>query len=84
MANITITIPDASLSRIVADIAAAYNYQATINGAPNPQTQQAFAKAQIINWIKNTCKNQELSSAMQSAQAQASTTSSQIDTINIT
>ncbi len=55
MANITITIPDAALSRVLDGIATAQNYSA--NQLP-AETKAAFAKRmvirQVLDWVTST------------------------------
>lgn len=72
MAQITINIADSDLSRVVTDICGYYNYQSTIldnsgNPIPNPQTPNQFARAMIVQGIKNICAVYESSVASQSA-----------------
>lgn len=54
MADVTITIPNGVLARVLDAIAAEYNYDATQDG-----TKAQFAKAQIIAFVKRTIKAAE-------------------------
>lgn len=71
MAQLTITIPDAQTARVFDAFAAAYGYQATIDGQPNPQTRAQFARQKVIEFIKNTVKAQEAQAAADSARSAA-------------
>lgn len=58
MANITLTIPDAQLARVIDGICLYYNYAATIltvgggSSVPNPETKAQFAKRMLIEQTK--------------------------------
>ena len=52
MATISITIPNAIAARVEAGLCLSGNYQATIAGAPNPETTTQFAKRMILAAIK--------------------------------
>lgn len=67
MATITLNIPDAQLSRVVADVCQYYGYQSTINGQPNPETQGQFAKRMIIQNVMLVCQQAESATAEQTA-----------------
>jgi hypothetical protein len=71
MAQIQITIPDAVLPRVVDAFAATYGYQPTIDGAPNPETKAAFAKRQVIAFIKRTVADREAGAAADAARSTA-------------
>ena len=77
MADITLTIPNASLTRIIDGICNAYNYDLAIEGVSNPPTKGQFAKAKIIEFVKTTVKNEEISAAQQAITSDA-------EAINIT
>lgn len=86
MAQIAITIPDASLARVVGDICTLFSYQATLtdltgNQTPNPETQNQFAKRMLIQTIKGWMSNVESVQAAQLASAQSDAT---IAGVNIT
>lgn len=63
MATITLTISNAAATRFVTAI----GYQATINGVPNPITALEFAKAWIVNDIKDVVKRFESPAIIQAA-----------------
>ena len=63
MATISITIPDNQLARVVEGIALACGYQETIDGQPNPQTKNQFARARVAQWVKDTVRRAELRAA---------------------
>lgn len=81
MANITITIPDAQLTRVVDGIAGQNNYQATIpdpanpTGPPiaNPETKNQFVKRMMIKWAKESVKAWEATQAANVARDTAAT-----------
>lgn len=55
MAQITITIPDEILQRVLDGIAGQHGYQTMIEQPegepiPNPETKAQFAKRMMINW----------------------------------
>ena len=60
MANFTITIPDAIVSRVVDGLAGQHGYQATTTDedtgvvTPNPETKQDFARRMMRKWIKES------------------------------
>lgn len=81
MANITITIPDASITRIVNAHAEVYNYDEAIVGVENPPTKAEFTRQQIIKHVKYVVKVHEGDEAARLARESAHT---QIDAINIT
>lgn len=54
MAQIVVTVPDAVLQRVLDAFAAAYGYQATIDGSPNPETKAQFARRMVRQYVKNT------------------------------
>jgi len=61
MADITITIPNGVLSRVVDAVAKEYNYR------PGSETKGEFAKRQLIEFLKRTVKDAERSTAISSA-----------------
>ena len=74
MADITITIPNPVLPRVVDAIATEYGYQANIPDVgnpgqfiPNPETKNQFAKKQVIEFLKRTVKTAEKSNAIVTA-----------------
>lgn len=72
MAVITITIPDAYISRGLDAIAATYNYNAATDG-----TKAAFAKKQVGIWFKSVLADYEVGVA---ARAAAATVRTEIQT----
>lgn len=76
MAQITFTIPDAVLPRVISSLCNYYNYQSTVTNAqgqsvPNPETQSAYAKRMIAQVMLNAIKTAESQSAQQAAIAAA-------------
>lgn len=64
MANITIVIPDAQLTRVVDGICTHFNYQSILSGPgqppePNPETKNQFAKRMLITTMKSWVKEAE-------------------------
>lgn len=66
MAEITITIPNGVVNRVVDAIASEYNYDAAVDG-----TKNAFAKKQVIEFLKRTVKDAEASVATKTARDNA-------------
>jgi hypothetical protein len=52
-AEIKITIADDKINDIIEAFASDYNYRATINGQPNPETKKKFANRMLKNFIKS-------------------------------
>jgi hypothetical protein len=72
MADITITLtPAAALTRAVDAICALYGYQTLINGNPNPETRNNFAKRIVAEWVKAQVVQYESGVAMESARVTA-------------
>lgn len=60
MANISITIPDAALSRVVDSICIKHSYQAILmDGSVNTETKGQFAKRMIAQTVKNWMRETE-------------------------
>jgi hypothetical protein len=72
MAVISITISDAELPRVINAVCSQYNYQATVNGSPNPETKAQFAKRMMIVWLKDNVKADEVRAAIEAARTAAS------------
>lgn len=73
MAQISITIPDLVLPRVLDAMASIYGYQATLaDGTPNPQTKAQFAKQQVAAFVKRTVAAHEVNDAIASASQSAS------------
>lgn len=74
--DITITIPDEVMQRVLDAFAGSYGYQATIddgqgNQIPNPQSEAAFSKAQIRAYIKDVVRGYEARDAAETARVAA-------------
>lgn len=67
MADITITIPNAVLSRVLDAVSVRFGYNAATDG-----TKAAFAKKQLIIWVKDIVRSHEGSAAGAAAQQAAS------------
>lgn len=69
MATLTFTYETSNvpLSRIVDAFASQHNYQATINGSPNPETKSQFARRIVREYIVRTVQAQEAEAAIQAA-----------------
>lgn len=53
MAQISFTIPDGAMPRVVDALCGAYGYRDTApSGGPNPQTRPQFAREQVRNFIR--------------------------------
>ena len=81
MADIIITIPNASLTRIVDGICGIHNYTQAIEDNPSPPTRNQFAKTVLIDTIKHWIKTHELNEVQKT---NAVTINSEIDEISIT
>jgi hypothetical protein len=74
MAEVTITIPDALLSRVADGFAGYYGYQDTITdpgtGAqvPNPQTKAQHMRERVIEHVKAVVGDHERAAAAEEAQ----------------
>lgn len=74
MASITITIPDAVLTRVLDAIAARHGYDPLTDG-----TKAQFAKSVVIGWLKKEVVEHEANTAAASAAStQAAAANSQI------
>jgi hypothetical protein len=77
MANITLTIPDASIGRIVDGMCNQFNYSTMKQAA---ETKAQFAKRMLVEMVKNAV----LSSEVQAAKVAAiDTVKAQVDAITI-
>jgi len=79
--NLSVTVPDAQATAILADFCAYNGYQETINGAPNPQTKAQFAKAVVIKFVRESIKAQRAAAA---ALAASQTVIADVDAIQMT
>lgn len=57
----------ASKTKIVDAFCTAYGYQDTINGAPNPQSKQAFFNARLTAYIKGVYQSEAVKAAEKAA-----------------
>ena len=68
MAQITITIPDTILTRVLNGFAKRYNYSPVLDdGSSNPETKTQFAKRKVIEFIKQAVKDAEIQDASNTA-----------------
>lgn len=86
MANITLTIPDGVLTRVIDGFARANNYRSTVFDEnhveiPNPETKAQYCKRMLIAYIKASVLRAERDAAVDAVSA---TVSSDVDAINIT
>lgn len=63
MPDLVLSFTVNNLNRTVDALCSNFGYQDIINGQPNPQTKNAFAKQQLIQWIKQRVHNYELATA---------------------
>ena len=61
--NLSVTVPDAQATAILADFVAYNGYQVTIDGAPNPQTKAAYAKQVVVKFVRESIKAQRAAAA---------------------
>lgn len=71
MAVISITVPDGVINRVRQAFRAAYNYQDTINGQPNPESLNQFVQRKIREYVKEVVKSQEAPAAAETARKAA-------------
>lgn len=62
---LSITIADAQATRVIDGICTRHDYQPTINGVPNPETKNQFAKRMLIQDIKLMVRDSELATSRQ-------------------
>lgn len=82
MASVTLTLPDAELTRILDGFAAQHKYQDTVPNPdydpddpaetdpptiPNPQNKAQFLKKKIIQFVKESVRAQETRSTKEAA-----------------
>jgi len=70
MATISITINNAQLATVVDAMASVNNYQDLINGLPNPESKNDFARRMLVEYVKNTCKAYTTSQSVEVARTQ--------------
>lgn len=68
MAQVSITIPDAVLSRVLDAIATAYSYNSATDG-----TKAQFARRQLALWVMNTVRSVEANLAAETSRQTALT-----------
>ena len=78
--NLSVTVPDAQATAILADFCAYNGYQETINGAPNPQTKAQFAKQVVVKFVRESIKAQRAQAASLAA---AQTVIAEVDAIQM-
>lgn len=72
MANVTISIPDAVVTRVQEAFASAYQYSATLeDGSPNSETKQQFFRRQVLRFIKETVVAYETNQAAEASRKTA-------------
>lgn len=71
MANISITIPDEYVQRVLEGMAGQLGYQPTIDGQPNPETRAQFCKRQVAVFVKNCVRSYEANIAAEAARLAA-------------
>ncbi len=81
MADITITIPNAALTRVVDGICGIHNYTQATEGDPTPPTKNQFAKRALIDIIKHWVRTFELQEAQKTQQT---TINTEVENITIT
>jgi len=74
--NVCFTIPSAQVDRTVDAVSYTYGYKDEICDAedvctPNPVSKNAFAKQQVMKWVKEVVKGYEVSLASETARADA-------------
>jgi hypothetical protein len=78
MAQISITIPDNQIQRIIDAVSAYYLYQATIGGVSNPETKAQFTKRMVVEYLKGIVLASEGQVAADAAKANAAASVEQI------
>ncbi len=80
MAQISVTIPDAALPRVLDAFASSYQYKATVPDPanpsltiPNPQTKAQFARSRLISYMQDIVRAHEANAAAETARVQAAT-----------
>ncbi|MDO8614612.1 MAG: hypothetical protein Q7T33_02610 [Dehalococcoidia bacterium] len=76
MAQITVTIPDAQAVRVRDAVCTHYGYQATINGAPNPETKAQFVSRKVREFLVSIVRGEEVKAAVNTTSA---TTAAAVD-----
>lgn len=67
MAQVSITVPDACMTRLEDAFAATYGYQAIINGQPNPETKAQHARRKIKEHVWSVVRASETRAAAEAA-----------------
>ncbi len=80
MATLTITIPNAQLTRVANAVATQHGYQAEVpdpdnpgQTIPNPQTKADFAREVLMRFLRETVRAHEAAVAAESARQTAIT-----------
>lgn len=78
MAQLTITVPDAQLQRVLDAFKAQYSYQATVPGptpedppVPNPETVAQFVRRRLRVYVMDVVRAHESLKAAETARAAA-------------
>ena len=79
MAQITITIPNNKLNRVVDAIAIIHGYKGKTAELSSKPSKQQFAKQQLVEWIKECVKQVEYDKAAMRQEIEQDA-----DTLNIT
>ena len=66
-AEIKIQVPDGKIARVYAGICGLYGYQEEIEGQPNPENCQQFARGIIKKYILEVVRNYEINEAIKAA-----------------
>ncbi len=84
MAQISITIPNGSVARVVNGVCGFFNYQAILidplgEQTPNPETKNQFAQRMVVVNVKSWVKSFESQQAAEAARADANADAELID-----
>lgn len=71
MPTFSVTVPIEVAARVVDAFAAAYGWQPTINGAPNPETKAAFTTRRLREHVRDVVAGYEASTAGETARVAA-------------
>lgn len=77
MATVSITVPDAMVTRINDAFATAFEYPATIDGEPNPETKTQHTRRRVREYVAGIVRRIEAGAAAQTA---AASTANQVNT----
>ena len=79
MAELKVTIPNDKLQDVIDAFCFNYKYQDIIDELPNPQTKAQFAKAKLIEFVKDNFKAYKANQASEIARQTALDTAKQIN-----